>query len=376
MVEQVIKLFTHFIRTKCSIAHLWSILSVSPAFVWVFWHLFCWQCIVGMTLVAWSIVKHEEACGKAMCLQFNNADSLVSLLQQVLWWKISITIFSGLEDNLSLAAIKVNTSLMQQIWECKTLTHCHLVDGPIQKFGIQISSEKGLLPFNLVHAGHFCGSRNSCGSHCHKTWTCHELQGSVRISLFEAHQNCLVANFHCHCYPRSPFTSRTCPTTLAVFNHILPFMPIHIHTLFFPHTSNLIFEATVELYRYLFLVPWNQVSLGFLVLQHNQQHPQPWCNHLQQSQQATAGFLGQNLHLWGWRSDSSHRNALGDFQCEDFYGSRCVFLELDRSQILETLKPPEMLPTKCMRAQDPGRGWACPPSQWCKMETTHQASCL
>ena len=41
MIEQVIKLLTNFIRTECSVVHLWSVLSVSPAFIWGFWHLFC-----------------------------------------------------------------------------------------------------------------------------------------------------------------------------------------------------------------------------------------------------------------------------------------------------------------------------------------------
>ena len=68
-----------------------------------------------MTLVARSIVKHEEACGKAVHLQFKDVNSLVNLLQQVLCCKISITIFSGLEDNPSLATLKVSTSLIQQI---------------------------------------------------------------------------------------------------------------------------------------------------------------------------------------------------------------------------------------------------------------------
>ena len=279
MVERVIKILTHFIRTKCSVAHLWSILLVSPAFIWVFWHLFRWQCVVSAMLMVWSIVKHEEACGEAIRLWFKDVNSFVNLLQQVLCWKISITIFSGLEDNPSLTALKVSTSLMQQIWECKTLAHYHLVDGPIQKFGIRISSEKGLLPFDLVYAGHFCGSRNSCGGHWHKMLTCHALQGSVGIGLFEAHQNRLVADLCCHCYHRSPFTSRTHPTaeqnSFGIQSHPPFHARLHTYPFSFSCTSNLIFEATVELCGYLFLVPWNQVSLGFLVLRHNQQCPRP-----------------------------------------------------------------------------------------------------
>ena len=206
-------------------------------------------------------------------------NSFVNLLQQVLCWKISIMIFSSLEDNLSLTALKVSTSLMQQIWECKTLTHYHLVDSPIQKFGIQISSDKGLLPFNLVYAGHLCGSRNYCSGHWHKTLTFHALWGSVRISLFEAHRNYLVVDLCCHCYHRSPFASHTHPTTeqksFSIQSHPPFYAHLHTYPFSFSRTSNLIFEATVELCRYLFLVPWNQVSLGFLVLWHNQQCPWP-----------------------------------------------------------------------------------------------------
>lgn len=109
--------------------------------------------------------------------------------------------------------------------------------------------------------------------------TRHALQGSVGISLFEAHQNCLVADLCCHCYHRSPFASRTHPTAEQNSFGIQSHPPFHarLHTcpFSFSHTSNLIFEATVELCRYLFLMPWNQVSLGFLVLRHNQQCPWP-----------------------------------------------------------------------------------------------------
>ena len=61
------------------------------------------------------IVKHEEACGEAVRFRFKYVNCLVNLLQQVLCSEISITIFSGLEDNPCLAAIKVSTSLMQWI---------------------------------------------------------------------------------------------------------------------------------------------------------------------------------------------------------------------------------------------------------------------
>ena len=168
MVEWLIKLLTYLIGAKFSIVHLWFIvLSMSPAFVWVFWHLSCWQCIV----------KHGETCDRAVRFLFKYVNCLVNLLQQVLCSEISITIFSSLENNMCLAAIKVSISLMPWIWEFKTLTHYHLIDGPILKFGIWKSSEKGLLPFDLVHVDHFCGSRSSCSGCWRKMLTCHVLWG-------------------------------------------------------------------------------------------------------------------------------------------------------------------------------------------------------
>ena len=225
--------------------------------------------------MARSIVEHEEACGKAICLWFKDVNSFVNLLQQVLCWKISITIFSGLEDNLSLTALMVSTSLMQQIWEHKTLAHYHLVDGPIQKFGIWISSEKGLslsiwcmwvtfvAPEILVAViGIKCWlvmryedqPESACLRHIETIWW----QICVAIVII-GHHSLLVLTAE-----QNSFSIQSHPPFHA-----------HLHTypFSFSHTSNLIFEATVELCGYLFLVPWNQVSLGFLVLRHNQQCP-------------------------------------------------------------------------------------------------------
>ncbi len=93
-------------------------------------HLGCRDGIRSMLQVAGSIVKHEQALGKAICLALEDINRVIDLCNKLLHIEISATVLSWFENDVGLFA---GRSIKSEIrYKIKRCTCCHHAGIPTQ----------------------------------------------------------------------------------------------------------------------------------------------------------------------------------------------------------------------------------------------------
>ena len=119
MVLRKIEFLRCVLGPEIPVLHSWFILLVHPILVWNFHHFPGRQRIWSSFLIPGCIVKHKKTGCHPFHLAFKNIYCEVNLFDQVFGYKIAITTFSHIEDNMGLSV--TNTEIRN--WHCVDLKH-------------------------------------------------------------------------------------------------------------------------------------------------------------------------------------------------------------------------------------------------------------